>query len=118
MKADKASKKGAKPKSPDNGRPHASNAKRFFFLCLIFALAVTALSFFKKDGYRHQGEIDGRVKKVEQSLKAVKKDNKVLREKIQTIDKDSYQVEKYAREQLHLVKENEIVFRFKETGQK
>jgi cell division protein FtsB len=118
MKAEKAQQKGAKPKSPDNGRPHASNAKRFFFLCLIFALAVTALSFFKKDGYRHQEEIDGRVEKVEQSLKAVKKDNKALRQKIRTIDKDSYQVEKFAREQLHLVKENEVVFRFKETARK
>ncbi len=118
MKAEKAPKKGAKRKTADNRKPSASNAKRFFFLCLIFALAVTALSFFKKDGYRHQGEIDGRVEKVAKSLKAIKKDNKALLGKIQSLDKDSYQVEKYAREQLHLVKENETIFRFKEAKRK
>jgi len=118
MKAKKARKKGAKRRTRNDRKPRASNAKRFFFLCLIFALVVTALSFFKKDGYRHQGAIDGRVKKVAKSLKAVKQGNKALREKIETIDKDSYQVEKYAREQLHLVKENETIFRFKEAKRK
>ena len=52
----------------------------------------------------------------ENRLKTIREDNNVLLEEIQSLrDNDTKKIEHIARENLNLIKENEIIYRFKET---
>lgn len=91
-----------------------NRAKYLFFLSLVFALTVGAASYFKDDGIRSLIDRDHKIERDRRQLKRLEAENSLLRRRIKSIHEDSYLIEKFAREKLHLAKENELVFRFYE----
>ncbi|MFQ5432183.1 MAG: septum formation initiator family protein [Nitrospinota bacterium] len=89
-----------------------NRAKYLFFLSVIFALSVGSASYFKDGGIRSLMDRDRKIERERMQVKRLKAENSLLRRRIRSIHDDSFLIEKYAREKLHLVKENEKVFRF------
>ena len=89
-----------------------NRARHLFLLSLVFAISVGAASYFKEDGIQDLIDSDRKVERQRMEQKRLEAENSLLRRRIKSIYDDSYLVEKFAREKLHLVKENEIVFRF------
>ena len=55
--------------------------------------------------------------KYENSLKKIREDNRTLLEDIQSLrNNDTKKIEHIAREDLNLIKENEVIYRFKDTS--
>ena len=55
--------------------------------------------------------------KYENSLKKIREDNRTLLEEIQSLrNNDTKKIEHIARENLNLIKENEVIYRFKDTS--
>ena len=91
--------------------------KYLFFLSLIFALSVSAASYFKEDGIRNLIDKDRKIELERREIKRLEAENSLLKRRIESIHNDSFLIEKFAREKLHLVKEDEMVFRFYEDPQ-
>ena len=89
-----------------------NHAKYLFFLSVIFALTVSAASYFKEDGIRNLLDRDRKIERERLQVKRLEAENSLLRRRIQSIHDDSFLIEKFAREKLHFIKENEKVFRF------
>jgi len=87
-------------------------AKYVFLASLVFASAVGVISYYKEGGLNDLMNMDKKLERHRWALKRMEAENSLLRRRIKSIRDDSYLIEKFARERLHLVKENEIVFRF------
>jgi cell division protein FtsB len=94
-----------------------NRAKYLFFLSVIFAVSVGAASYFKEDGIRNLIDRDRKIERERMQIKRLEAENSLLKRRIQSIHDDSFLIEKFAREKLHFVKENEKVFRFYEEPQ-
>jgi len=94
-----------------------NRAKYLFFLSVIFALSVGAASYFKEDGIRNLIDRDRKIERERRQIKRLEAENSLLKRRIRSIHDDSFLIEKFAREKLHFVKEDEKVFRFYEDSQ-
>ena len=90
----------------------ATRAKLLFYISIALVATMAAVSYFKKDGFRALFRIDDKITKEEQTLKRLKEENRLLRNRVKTAREDPYHVEKFAREKLNLAKEGDVVFRF------
>lgn len=90
-------------------------ARPLFLFSLLFALVVFLASYFREDGIRNVIHSDHRLQSRKEDLKKIEEENAELREKIKSIKEGSYLMEKYAREKLFMVKDDEMVFRFYES---
>jgi cell division protein FtsB len=86
--------------------------KLLFYISIALVATMAVVSYFKKDGFRALFQIDDQIKKEEQTLKRLKEENRLLRNRVKTAREDPYHVEKFAREKLNLAKEGDVVFRF------
>ncbi|GMT42600.1 MAG: hypothetical protein IEMM0002_1011 [bacterium] len=92
-----------------------SRAGQLFLLTLVFAVAVGAASWFKDGGIRDLISKDKSLERRRHDVENLESENNLLRAKILSIQSDSYLIEKFAREKLHLVKDGETIFRFYES---
>ncbi len=89
-----------------------SRPKAIFLFSLLFAVVVGLTSYYRDGGIKGVRERDIKLEMERQSVKRLEAENNVLRRKMESIEEGSYLMEKFARENLNLSKENEIVFRF------
>ncbi|MEE8484178.1 MAG: septum formation initiator family protein [Nitrospinota bacterium] len=89
-----------------------SRPKAIFLFSLLFAVVVGLTSYYRDGGIKGVRERDIKLEMERQSVKRLEAENNVLRRKVESIEEGSYLMEKFARENLNLSKENEIVFRF------
>ena len=76
----------------------------------IILLLVFYVTFVFSEKYARILEVKSYIAELEQEIKELEDDNKQLSEKKELLNTDSY-VEKIAREELDLVKPNEILFK-------
>ena len=89
-----------------------NRAKYLFFLSVIFAFSVGTASYFKEGGIRSLIDKDRKIERERRQIKRLEAENSLLTRRIRSIHNDSFLIEKFAREKLHLVKKGEKVFRF------
>jgi cell division protein FtsB len=76
----------------------------------IILLLVFYVTFVFSEKYAQILEVKSYIFDLEQEIKGLEEDNRVLAEKKELLNTDSY-VEKIAREELDLVKPNEILYK-------
>jgi len=76
----------------------------------IVLLLIFYVVFIFSGEYAHILEIKSYISQLEQEIKILEEDNKLLYEKIDLLNSDYY-IEKIAREELDLVKPNEILYK-------
>lgn len=92
-------------------RRNKSSPRRILIPAIAIILVLAALPVvFLYPGYRHRKMLSKRVELLKADIKALGQKNRKLREEIEALKKDSFYLEKLARE-MGLVKEGEIVYK-------
>jgi len=85
-----------------------------FFVVILGALAVVSYTLFFGDaGLVKFMELRENEKKLKNDIVRLEKDNKVLADQVNSLRKDPYYIEKYAREEYGLAKPDEFIFQYK-----
>jgi cell division protein FtsB len=86
----------------------------FFFGAMFMAISLLTYGLFFGDmGVVKYFELRENRKKIEADIVRLERDNKVLGEQVNSLKKDPYYIEKYAREEYGLAKPDEVIFQFK-----
>jgi|WetSurMetagenome_2_1015567.scaffolds.fasta_scaffold00012_50 cell division protein FtsB len=91
--------------------------KKRAYVFFLFALAIIALLsyslFFGDMGVFKYFELRENRERLEQDIATLNKENRVLKEHVNSLKKDPYYIEKYAREEYGLAKPDEVIFQIK-----
>ena len=83
----------------------------YWLLCLLsLALFFIFLSIFGQNGLLQIGELKKVRMVLMEDINALHKENNTLKKEIKALNEDPFYIEKVAREELDMVKPNEIVF--------
>ena len=89
-----------------------------FFACVLAAMAYLSYNLMFGDmGVIKYFELRHNKKRLETELTRINKENKALSEQVNSLRKDPYYIEKYAREEYGLAKPDEFIFQFKKNEQ-
>lgn len=78
-------------------------------LALLVALSLTA-TFTGDDGLKHHDRLAAEIERLEEDNERLRRENETLRLQTKALTNDDYYLEKVARDQLGLVKPDEVVF--------
>ena len=85
-----------------------------FFACILLTMAYLSYNLVFGDmGVIKYFELRQNKKRLEIELTRIDKENKALTEQVNSLRKDPYYIEKYAREEYGLAKPGEFIFQFK-----
>jgi cell division protein FtsB len=85
-----------------------------FFLIVLGIIAFLSYSLFFGDmGVFKYVELKENKARLEQEIVRLDKENRVLDEQVNSLKKDPYYIEKYAREEYGLAKPDEVIFQIK-----
>jgi cell division protein FtsB len=89
-----------------------------FFACVLVAMAYLSYNLMFGDmGVIKYFELRQNKKRLETELTRIDKENKALTEQVNSLRKDPYYIEKYAREEYGLAKPDEFIFQLKKNEQ-
>ena len=113
---DKKREEAARKLAADNRAEELlrNRPKITFYICLAIAVAMTVVAWYKGDGFQQILRADKELKADRERVARLKAENESLRQDISKANKDMKRVEKFARENLNLVRENDLVFHFYE----
>jgi cell division protein FtsB len=89
--------------------------RNYVFFCIIF-VALAYLSYnliFGEMGLLKYMELKKNKQRLESDIARIQKENKNMSEQVNSLKKDPYYIEKYAREEYGLAKPDEFIFQFK-----
>jgi cell division protein FtsB len=90
-----------------------------FFSIVLGTLALLSYSLLLDDmGVAKYLELKQNKARLENEIVRLDKENKALSEQVNSLRKDPYYIEKYAREEYGLAKPDEVIFQFKRNEQK
>ena len=92
-----------------------SKAKRFFllgFIVLASSISILAWLWYGESGFVHLYQTKVEREASLERIRVLSEENQALLEEIHRLRTDMSYVESLAREQLNLVKENEVIYRF------
>jgi len=85
-----------------------------FFVCVILALAYLSYNLmFGEMGVIKYIELRQNKKRLDSEITRINRENKALNIQVNSLKKDPYYIEKYAREEYGLAKPGEFIFQFK-----
>ena len=86
-----------------------------YFLALaavIVSLVLVTFAYIGESGKPHQEALEGEYQQISQKIEALKVENDKLKNQIEALKNDQSTIERAAREQLGMVKKNEIILQF------
>jgi cell division protein FtsB len=93
--------------------------RTYFFFAMVFcAFGLLSYSLLFGDmGLIKYIELRQNKARLEQEISRLEKENKTLSQQVDSLKKDPYYIEKYAREEYGLAKPDEVIFQFKKNTQ-
>ncbi|MBI3583922.1 MAG: septum formation initiator family protein [Nitrospinae bacterium] len=98
-----------------------TNKKRLKILLLVslsFFIFIVTAAIFRDDGVIKVYHLNKKVELLKNNISKLKKENEKLNSEVYALKNDSSYIEKIAREDLGLVKQDEVVFEFVEKDNK
>jgi cell division protein FtsB len=92
--------------------PFQLSRRRILYLLGFVILCLSALTAVAEHGVFHLWRLRGEKAKLDQENYRLQKENESLRRRISKIRNDNFYLEKWAREDLNLVRPGEIIYRF------
>src|SRR5918996_5586335 len=92
--------------------PFQLSRRRILYLLGFFILFLSALTAVAERGVFHLWRLRGEKVKLDQENYNLQKENESLRQRISKLRNDNFYLEKWAREDLNLVRPGEIIYRF------
>lgn len=92
-------------------RGKAKRGRIFYAVSLLF-FALSLFTLFGERGLLHLWRLQGEKKRLDESNFLLQRENELLRERIYRLRHDDAYLEKVAREELGLVRDGEIIYRF------
>ena len=88
--------------------------KKKTFLLLILALFVVLglLTFFGDRGILHLVRLEKELSRIKEANQKIEEENQKLREEVKQLQSEKRYIEEFARKELGMVKEGEIVYQF------
>ncbi len=87
-----------------------SKSQKTLILGLSLSIMMLVVAVFSKDGFVTVNEFESELQSLVQLNQKIADDNQKLRQEIEALKTDPYEVEKLAREKLNLVKPGEVVY--------
>jgi cell division protein FtsB len=104
-------------KTPGLHRQVRRERRKRTYVFFLFALAIIALLsyslFFGDMGVFKYFELRDNKERLEQDIAKLDEKNRILNEQVNSLKKDPYYIEKYAREEYGLAKPDEVIFQIK-----
>lgn len=95
-------------------RKSLSKYKRVFYLLFLACLVVVIYGILGDQGFFHLHRLKLELSDLQQRIAAVEADNARLRQEIGHLKTDPAYIERLARQDLGMLKENEVLFLFRE----
>ncbi|MFH2012680.1 MAG: septum formation initiator family protein [Pseudomonadota bacterium] len=90
--------------------------KKYIFILLILILLVIFFTVFRQEGILHVYRLTKEKDQIKAFNKKIEEDNRNLKAKIYSLNKDRNYIEGVARQGLGLAREDEIIYQFKSPG--
>jgi cell division protein FtsB len=92
--------------------PFQLSRRRILYLLGFFILSLSALTAVAEHGVFHLWRLKSEKTKLDQENYRLQKENQSLRQRVSKLRNDNFYLEKWAREDLNLVRPGEIIYRF------
>ncbi len=89
-------------------------SKVLLALSIIFFVIASATAYYKDSGLRDVQKLNDAISTVDQKIQELESDNERITNELDSLNSDDTYVESIARENLGLVKPNEVVYEFVE----
>jgi cell division protein FtsB len=99
-------------------REHRRRACVFFFFAFAVVAVLSYSLFFGEMGVRKYLELRDNKVGLEKDIARLDRENNVMKEHVDSLKKDPYAIEKYAREEYGLAKPDEVIFQIKKKEKK
>ena len=92
--------------------PFQLSRRRILYVLGFFILSLSALTAVSEHGVFHLWQLKSEKAKLDQENYRLQKENQSLRQRVSKLRNDNFYLEKWAREDLNLVRPGEIIYRF------